>query len=121
MARLIDVSNAGDFGVRFIRRHDSILTFGRWNESFDKVLKDFEYLDIKGWFVQLDEEVKSSEEVANEEWEMKVYKMLGNFNQSMQIIENNWVERERLNLEQSRLKKIYLQDGKQINLYQEAS
>jgi len=32
----------------------------------------------------------------------------------MQIIENKMIERERLN-------KLYLQDGKQINLYQEAS
>ncbi len=121
MSRLIELANAGGYDVRFVRRHDSIISFGCWQESFDKALDQFTYQDIKGWFVQSDEEVKSSEEIAKEDVVLRVFKMCGRFNHNMQIIENKMIERERMNLEKERLNKLYLQNGKQLNLYQEAS
>ena len=43
--------------IRMVRRHDSIIVFGNWGREFYDVVNQFEYLDQKGWFNELKDDL----------------------------------------------------------------
>lgn len=48
--QLIYKVEAFDLNTRFIRRHDSILVFGEYHDSFNEVINNFVYLNTNKWF-----------------------------------------------------------------------
>lgn len=61
MNSLIGCTDAYNLETRFVRRHDSILTFGVWHPDFDKVIDNFTYLGLGGWFSKSDSYVDTTE------------------------------------------------------------
>lgn len=54
MQSLIQYAEVNNLETRFVRRHDSILTFGEWHTDFDTVIDNFTYLGKGDWFLKSD-------------------------------------------------------------------
>ena len=61
MQSLIQYAEVNNLETRFIRRHDSILTFGEWHTDFDTVIDNFTYLGKGDWFLKSDGYVDTTE------------------------------------------------------------